>query len=38
MRNGITASTTSASSHCRKKRTTLTETTVRAFWKKKISP
>ncbi len=37
-RNGVTASTTSASRHSRKKRTTVTETTVSAFWKKKIRP
>ena len=37
-RNGVIARTMNASFHSKKKRTTLTEMTVRMFWKKKIRP
>ena len=36
--HGVTASTMSASRHSKKNSTTLTETTVSTFWKKKMSP
>jgi len=34
----MTASTISASCHSKKNSTTVTESTVSTFWKKKISP